>query len=254
MKKVIFVFAMIFAAGVSLVSAQGNSEKYRIDGKSHSKQIFDYKNKQITHFANWELIENFFVSPDESKLLVYHRPNKAKAFLITLYDLPSGKQIAETEPGWACRDIRWTKDYLIYIWATSGGGTRFEYRSYKSLKIEKGVQSYLFFEDEEEDLLFDTQYFGGNANLGVAVYKFSDGSHIKTFDFIDELYKKVWTSGEPKIKAAEENKKGIFVHIDSISNFRKTGNRKYAFELDYVFATEDDEQCEDRSLTMEIEL
>lgn len=252
MKKLAAIFALAFSA-ISAFS-QEKSERFRIDGKPYDKQIFDDEDNQITHFSNWELIEKFFVSPDESKMLVYHRPDKAKAFLLTLYDLRGRKKIAEAEPGCACRDVRWTKDYIIHIWATSGGGTRFVYCSYKTLKAEKVVQSYLFFEDEEEDLLFDTQFFGENANLGIAAYKFSDGSRIKTFSFIDELYKRTWASDEPKIKAAKANGSGIFVHIDSISNFRKVGKRKYSLELGYVFATEDDERCEDRSISMEIEI
>lgn len=141
MKRLVLIFMTVL---LSAFMAFAQSEKYRIDGKTYCKQIFDNHGNQVSHFANWELIENFFVSPDESKMLVYHRPDKAKAFLITLYDLSTKRVIAEVEPGWHCSDVRWTSDYLIYIWATSGGGTRFDYMDYNTLELVRELNARIF--------------------------------------------------------------------------------------------------------------
>ena len=227
--------------------------KYRIDGKSYNKQIFDDKNNQITNFANWELIQDFYVSPDETKMLVYHRPDKAKAFLITLYNLQTKKIIAEVEPGWGCYGIQWTKDYLIYIWRTSGGGVRYEYRDYETLAIEKVVQSYLFFQDLEENLLIDIKYFTAGLRDGIIAYNYSDGTKLKSIKIIDDLYKMVWASDEPRIKAIKGTGKGISVNCDCIYDFHKTGKRKYQFKLDYYFCIEGEEEFEDRTTEMEID-
>ena len=243
----ILPFALILAA----FPIFAESGKYKIDGKSYCKQIFDDKGNQISHFANWELIENFFVSPDETKMLVYHRPDKAKAFLITLYDLQGGTLVAEVEPGWHCDDVRWTKDYLIYIWGTSGGGTRFEYRNYETLEVVRVLNARIFFEFPEENVLIEKPDFGGGK---CTFYNYSDGSEIKTVDFKERLFRKLWASDEPKIKALAGTGKGIFVGGTYIVDVRKVGNRKYSFDLDYVFFVEDDEEGEERSLTMEIEI
>ncbi|MDD5928501.1 MAG: hypothetical protein PUC37_01735 [Spirochaetales bacterium] len=254
MKKLIIFFTLICVFSFAMIFAQEHDkdQKYRIDGKSYNKQIFDDKNNQITNFANWELIQDFYVSPDETKMLVYHRPDKAKAFLITLYNLQTKKIIAEVEPGWRCYGIRWTKDYLIYIWGTSGGGERYEYRDYETLAIEKVVQSYLFFEDLEENLLIDTKYYRPSAN-GITFYNYSDGTKLKSIKIIDDLYKMVWASDEPKIKAIIGTDKGIFINDYLYTNFHKTGKRKYQFKLDYHFCIEGEEEVEYRTTEMEID-
>ena len=147
--------------------------------KSDGNKIFDDKNN---------LVENTFVSPDGSKELVCHRQDESGDCLISLYDLRSKKLIAESKNQWWCRGVRWTDDYLVYTWATTGGGWRFEYRNYKNLSVEKLVTSYHPFEDPDENLLFDTNYMCLNSDIGIAAYNYSDGNTIKVFSFIDELY------------------------------------------------------------------
>ena len=240
-------FALLLAA----FPIFAESGKYRIDGKSYCKQIFDDKGNQISHFANWELIEKFFVSPDGTKMLVYHRPDKAKAFLITLYDLQDGTIVAEVEPGWYCRDVRWTKDYLIYIWGTSGGGTRFEYRDYETLEVVRVLNTRIFLEFPEENVLVEKPDFGDGK---CTFYNYSDGTKIKTIDFKERLLRRLLASDEPKIKALEGTGKGFSIGGTYIVDVRKVGNRKYSFNLDYIFLIEGDEESEERSLTMEIEI
>ena len=213
--------------------------------KSDGNKIFDDKNN---------LGENTFVSPDGSKELVCHRQDESGDCLISLYDLRSKKLIAESKNQWWCRGVRWTDDYLVYTWATTGGGWRFEYRNYKNLSVEKLVTSYHPFEDPDENLLFDTNYMCLNSDIGIAAYNYSDGNTIKVFSFIDELYRNLWKSDEPKITSLEKSGKGIFAHISSIENFSKTGKGKYSFIMNYVFQVEDDEEPEYRSAVMEIEL
>ncbi len=207
MKKALFVFAILLFS-VSSVFAQ--ESKYRIDGKSYSKQIYDENNNQITNFKNWELIQDFYISPDNKKMLVYHRPDKAKAFLMTLYDLESKKIIAECEPGWACDDIKWTKDFLIKVWGTSGGGTRFEYRRYEDLSIVRVVTSYIPFKDVEDNVLIDPD----SMMRKIVFYNYADGTELKTFDCIKEL-----------------EEKNIYASWIQIGDIRKTGKGKYIFNV-----------------------
>lgn len=208
MKKALFVFAILLFS-VSSVFAQ--ESKYRIDGKSYSKQIYDENNNQITNFKNWELIQDFYISPDNKKMLVYHKPDKAKAYLMTLYDLEPIQIIAECEPGWACHDIKWTKDFLIKVWGTSGGGTRFEYRSYKDLSIVREVVSYHPFEDVEDSILINPD----STMRKIEFYNYSDGTEIKTIDCIKEL--------------AEKN---IYAGWIQINEVRKVGKRKFEFYIE----------------------
>ncbi|MBR6368998.1 MAG: hypothetical protein IKR89_11665 [Bacteroidaceae bacterium] len=186
--------------------------KYRIDGKSYCQQIFDERDNQITHFKNWELIENFYVSPDNKKMLVYHRPDKSPAFLITLYDLQSGKVVAECEPGWACFGVRWTKDYLIYTWATTGGGERFDYMDYKNLNLEKEINGPCFYEDPEDDILIG---YAENVALSVDFYEYSTGKEIKSVSVTEDF-----------------ERENDHVHITrSVSDVTKVGKRKYKIEV-----------------------
>lgn len=217
MKKALFVIVVLLFS-VSLVFAQ--ESKYRIDGKSYSKQIYDENSNQITNFKNWELIQDFYISPDNKKMLVYHRPDKAKAFLMTLYDLESKKIIAECEPGWACDDIKWTKDFLIKVWGTSGGGTRFEYRSYKDLSIVREVVSYHPFEDVEDSILINPD----STMRKIEFYNYSDGTEIKTIDCIKEL--------------AEKN---IYAGWIQINEVRKVGKRKFEFYIEGNLSIEERE-------------
>lgn len=228
----LFFISILFAP----IYAQSN--KYRIDGKSYCKQIYDDKNNSITSFKNWELIQSFYVSPDETKMLVYHRPDKSRAFLITLYDLSKNQIIAECEPGWACFGVIWVEDYLIYKWATTGGGKRFEYRNYKTLEVEKTITSYFPFEDIKNNVLICASYFYFDDD--VEFYNLSDGSLIKTVNLKQELIKK-----------------GIYADGTSMLNIKNIGNKKYEFSFNYYYAEEIVlESCvpEDHEYILEIEL
>ena len=147
MKKVFLVFSALIVISLSVFTQE---IKFRIDGKPYNKQIYDESNNQITNFKNWELIKDFYISPDNKKMLVYHRPDKAKAFLMTLYN---------------------------------GGGIRFEYRSYEDLSIVRVVNSYYPFEDVEGNILINPD----SMMKKIVFYHYSDGTEIKTIDCIKEL-------------------------------------------------------------------
>ncbi len=221
-RKLIFITFVI-----RLFPVFADDAEFKLGGKWYCRQVFDGNGRQVTQFKNWELISDFFVSPERDRLLVYHRPDKARAFLITLYDLRSGNIIAEVEPGWACFGIYWMKDYLVYKWATTGGGTRFEYRSYKTLAVEKTVTAFFPFEDEEDDILIESSYFYGDKKI--VFRKFSDGSEIKSFDIAEEL-----------------SKKGINTSGAGVSDIEKAGKRKYKFSVGYNPLEEgrDNEDCQ----------
>jgi len=228
MKRLIF----IVLAALSLSACTKNTE-YRIDGETYNKQIFDARNRQITNFKNWELISDFFVSPDGKKMLVYHRPDKSRAFLITLFDLPHRKIIAECEPGWACSGVRWTEDYLIYVWATTGGGTNFEYRNYNNLAVEKTINAFLPFEDQEDNILIGASYFYGEPK--VVFYNYSSGAEIKAFDCVEEL-----------------KSKGINANYTRIDDIRKTGKSRY--EFDVMYCSDPENMEEELQTVLELEL
>ena len=228
MKKVFFISTLLFT--FSLIFAQ--ESKYRIDGKSYNKQIYDENNNQITEFKDWEYIHAFYISPDNKKMLVYHKPDKAKAYLMSLYDLESRTLIAECEPGWACDDIKWTKDFLIKVWGTSGGGTRFEYRSYDDLSIIRVVTSYIPFEDVEDDILIDPD----SMMRKIGFYNYTDGTLIKEFDCI---------------KALAEKK--IYASWIQINDIIKVGKRKYEFHIEGTLNIEGRED-EEFQTVLEIEI
>ena len=147
MKKVFLVFSALIVISLSVFAQE---IKFRIDGKPYNKQIYDENNNQITNFKNWELIQDFYISPDNKKMLVYHRPDKAKAFRMTLYN---------------------------------GRGIRFEYRSYEDLSIAREVSSYYPFEDVEGNILINPD----SMMKKIVFYHYSDGTEIKTIDCIKEL-------------------------------------------------------------------
>ena len=247
MKKILLLLLFL-----PIISVFADETEYRIGENEKGPQIFDGRGNRITDFKGMELVENFFVSPDGTKMLVCHLPENEAAYMITLYDLRNRKIVAECEHSrWACRDVRWMKDCLIYIWATSGGGWRFEYRSYSSLELKRCVTSYFPFEDLEDNILIDPEY---QVSKEIVFYDFSNGETIKTVKCNDELYPKLWASGEPKIKAAAESGKGIYANVMTISNIRRTGRRKYRFDIDYIFFVEGDETGEERTAVLEVVL
>lgn len=234
MKKQIY-FLLIFIL-FSPIYAQSN--KYRIDGKSYCKQIYDDKNNQITFFKNWELIDKFYVSPDETKMLVYHRPDKSSAFLITLYDLTKNTIIAECEPGWHCSGVIFTDDFLIYIWGTTGGGGRFEYRNYNTLQVEKTLTAHFPVEDIENNILILASFYYSDDE--VYFHNLSDGNLVKTINIKHELLKK-----------------HIYATGTSIYDIKKTGVKKYEFTIHYYSIEEDVSESyvpEDHEYILEIEL
>ena len=227
MKKVFFIFILFLT--VPFIFAR--ESKYRIEGKSYNKQIYDENNIQITNFKNWERIDGLYVSPDNTKMLVWHRPDKAKAYLITLYDLQTNSIIAECEPGMACFEVVWTKNYLIYVWATTGGGTRFQYRNYNTLAVEKSISAYFPFEDEEENILIDASFY--YCENDISFYDFSNGNLLKTINLIDVL-----------------EQKGIYTSGTSVTDIKKVGTKKYKFDVSYYLNTEG---MEDKEFQIQLE-
>lgn len=227
MKKLLLLFTLLF----SISSAFAKESKYRIDGNSYNKQIYDDSNNQITNFANWERIDGLYVSPDNTKMLVWHRPDKAKAYLITLYNLQTNSIIAECEPGMACFGVIWTNNYLIYKWATTGGGTRFEYRNYNTLAVEKTIQAYFPFEDEQDNILIGASFY--YCENDIVFYDFSNGTQLKTINLIKEL-----------------EQKGIYTSGTSVTDIKTTGTKKYKFDVSYYL---NKEGMEDKEFQIQLE-
>lgn len=189
-------FFMIFLFLLVLYSASGSSlelwndypEKVEVKGPSYNQQVYIKSSQgdvRVTNFGKWELIESLFVSPDEKKLLVYHKPDKGKSFVISLYDLEKNKLIAEAKPGWACHGVRWTDNYIIYEWGTSGGGHRLEYRDY-NLKVIRVINSYRWFFDVDSDVVIALPHYSAEDGE-INSYKYSDGTQIKTTNFTEKL-------------------------------------------------------------------
>ncbi|MBO6183613.1 MAG: hypothetical protein J6O88_02835 [Chryseobacterium sp.] len=227
MKKVFLICILIFS--VSFLFSK--ELKYKIKGPSYNKQIYDDNNNQITNFANWERIDGLYVSPDNTKMLVWHRPDKARAYIITLYDLKTNSIIAECEPGMACSGVRWTNNYLIYIWRTTGGGTRFEYRSYNTLAVEKTIQAYFPFESESDNILIGASFNYGENDI--VFYDFSNGTQLKTINLIKEL-----------------EQKDIYVSGTSVTDIKQIGTRKYQFDVTYYLSKEG---MEDKDFQIQLE-
>ncbi len=222
MKKLFAVFVFFISFSIFVLA-----KEYKIDGSEYSKQIFDEENNQVTKFKNWELIQSFYVSPDCSKMLVYHRPDKAKAFLFTLYDLSSNSVIAETEPGWACQEIQFTDDYLIWIWGTSGGGTRYVYLNYKDLSVYKVITSYYYIGDIEHNQLITWNYHGDYSSKDEVFYVFFyNYTNANETDKISQTFlaKKI----HEQIADADIAISGI--HIE---DFEKIGQNKYKITVSY---------------------
>ncbi|EMI64756.1 hypothetical protein LEP1GSC073_2990 [Leptospira noguchii str. Cascata] len=95
--------------------------------KEYNRQIYfriGNLTQQITHFANWETIEQIFLSPDQKSLVVYHRAHKKNFYRLTLFYLEKLKQkiVRSIRPGMVCRDLFWYKNEILYETGTMGGG------------------------------------------------------------------------------------------------------------------------------------
>jgi WD40 repeat protein len=142
-------------------------------------------NSQITNYGYWELIDKCFVSPDKTKLLVYHKSDKSKVFFLTLYDIKTKEIISEIKPGWYCSNILWTEDYIIYEWRTSGGGTRLDYYTYL-LEFINEINSYHFFFDIESNIVIGLPIYSAEDGI-IDIYQFDNGKLIKSISFVNEL-------------------------------------------------------------------
>ena len=184
---------------------------YIIAGERWDKQIHR-KTKRgsspVTDFDNWENIGSYYVSPDKSRMVVYHRPDKQNFWLISLYDLSSGQKLAELAPGFACRGVRWTNDYIVYEWGTTGGGQRREYRDKDSLALSHTVQASWFFEAPEDDALIGIPYFC-TAWEPITAYSYNSGQRRAAIPHRHEL-------GE----------------LYFVQSCKKTGQRTYTVQLD----------------------
>ncbi len=232
-KKPLMCFS-IENVGIGKISYCENSI-YRIDGEKKNRQVFDKNNNQITSFSPWERVDGLYVSPDESKMLVWHRPDKAKAYLITLYDLKTKSVVAECEPGWSCSGVTWTSDYLVYKWATTGGGWRFEYRSYKTLEVIKTVTCYLSFEDLEDNVLICANYFYYDKDI--IICNLSDGKEIKKINVFELL-----------------KQKGISAEAISVQNILKTADKKYSLSVGYYLVNGEDDYSDSYNVELEVSL
>jgi len=90
-----------------------------IQGKIYNKQIY-LKNKtgvnKVTHFKQWEEIENMLPSPDEKYLLIYHKSNKDPSHKLSILNLASFQIIKTVKPGYG-GSLDWTKDKnILMIW------------------------------------------------------------------------------------------------------------------------------------------
>ena len=100
---------------------------------------------------------------------------------------------------------------MIKVWGNSGGGIRFEYRSYDDLSIVRVVNSYYPFEDVEGNILIDPD----SMMKKIVFYHYSDGTEIKTIDCIAEL-------ADKKIYAG-------WIHINEV---KKVGKWQYKFYIE----------------------
>jgi hypothetical protein len=184
----LFLFVLYSESGNSQELWKDDPEKVEVKGPSYNQQVYVKSSRGdliVTNFRKWELIRSLFVSPDEKKLLVYHKPDKGKSFVISLYDLEKNKLIAEAKPGWSCYGVRWSENYIIYEWATSGGGHRLEYRDY-NLKVIRVINSYRWFFDVDSDFVIALPHYSAESGE-INIYRYSDGAQIKTTNFTEKL-------------------------------------------------------------------
>lgn len=173
-----------------------------ISGPKNDKQVFlanNLNHVRVTNYNKWELIETLFISPDDSKLLVYHRPDQSQTFLISLYDLKSAQLIAEVAPGWACRGIHWLSDSIIFVWGTTGGGTRFRYYDYK-LSYQTEIQSYNFYIDSKSDRVIGLPMNAAENGI-ISIFEFSTGKKLSEINFSPELGELYTCSNIERVKA-----------------------------------------------------
>ena len=157
---------------------------------------------QITNFKNWELIQDFYISPDNKKMLVYHRPDKAKAFRMTLYN---------------------------------GGGIRFEYRSYEDLSIVRVVSSYYPFEDVEGNILINPD----SMMKKIVFYHYSDGTEIKTIDCKKELAdKKIYAAWIHINEVEKIGKRKYQFYIEGNLNIEGRQDEEFQTVIEYEIKCE----------------
>lgn len=185
----VLVFLTTFTAnGYSQELAYQIADGYvYVGGSKASRQVFIAQNDstyRLSNYANWENIDELFVSPDKNYLIVYHRADKERFYRITLYDLQERIAVATTAPGMACHDLKWFADKILFISGWTGLGTFVFVYNYNLVKLFNMRGDRLFI-DAENAICFSYPVNGFQDGI-FTEYDLGTGAAIGDFDFGEE--------------------------------------------------------------------
>ncbi len=162
--------------------------KVYVAGSKGSIQLFVHQSNntyQLSHYSRWETIDKLFVSPDDKYLLVYHRANKEKNYLVTLYELKSRVVIGNAAPGLACNDVKWFHGKILFISGATGSGTFVLAYNYKLKKLFDMNVGYLFI-DTKNEICFSYPVYSADDGI-FTLYSLDTGEKKSSFDFKEKI-------------------------------------------------------------------
>lgn len=121
MKKIVLLFVCFLLPTIvystETATIRSSRGDFFISGKQSNRQVFvkqDGTTRQITNFGPWENIDEILLSKDESLLLINHRPNRARAYQLSVYDAKSLAHLKSITPGFG-GSLFWTKNNRILL-------------------------------------------------------------------------------------------------------------------------------------------
>jgi hypothetical protein len=150
MKKIISIILLALIPSIVYASdpepIKFSSGKIYVGGKKSERQIYFEQQgtaKAITNFKSWEDIDIILLSKDEKMLLVHHKPNKVRAFKLSIIDMQSLKIIKSITPGYS-GNLFWTKNNnILHVWGCGSPCVEFKLYNKKFETLSEGSEACL---------------------------------------------------------------------------------------------------------------
>ncbi|WP_246813878.1 hypothetical protein [Leptospira gomenensis] len=188
----LFVFFLFhpFSAGADPIKSSSNEIHVFINGTGYDRQIYFRKGnliRQISRFSHWENIGKFVVSPDKSRLVVYHRKNDEKSFRLSVFDLEKKNHplLSSFHPGMACHDLFWYADRIFFRTGTTGGGT-FLWIYDKNLYRIGEIRSFALHIDTVLGIAIGSPVYPTDEGI-FKIYNLFSGKTLEIFDYNKEV-------------------------------------------------------------------
>jgi hypothetical protein len=155
-----------------------------IGGKDYNRQVFiekDGKTHAITHFKPWETVDQIVLSPDEKRLLISHRGNKAPKYELSVLEMSTFTITNSVAPGFG-GELFWTKSGNVLLeWGCGTECANFRLYDSSLVQIVDNRWTFGLRESIDDDVVFTVPASGGESV--VRIWSLSSGRLLAMKDY-----------------------------------------------------------------------